>query len=74
MVLKFVIVIEIEFILGYIIYLYIVFDKYSVMCLLISNMCVNKLMLLVGGCMFEDCEEVFKFFDYVFISEYFGNI
>ena len=39
-----------------------------------NKMCVNKLTLPVGPNLPEDREEVFKFFDYAFTSDYFGNI
>ena len=72
-VLKFVTATETEPILGYTIHPHIVFDKYSTTCFPTSNTCVNNLTFPVGTYLPEDREEVFKFFDYAFASEYFGN-
>lgn len=72
-ILKFVIGLEEELVLGFYIYLLIVFVK-NVFLVLIFNICINKLNLFIlYGNMevfFEDI--LFNFYDYVFCNVYFG--
>lgn len=73
-ILKFVIGSEIEFVLGYVIDFCIEFDKYVLLVLLMSNICINKFILVIGDNLFFDWSDIYDFFDYVFISDYFGII
>ena len=72
-VLKFVTGSEVEAVLGYGVSPHITFDCNSMSFLPTSNTCINRLTLAIGDCVPDKAEEVYSFFDYAFLNDYFGN-
>ena len=71
-VLKFVTGSENEPVLGFQMRPTIVFKAAVRSCVPMSNTCINRLTLPVGEIVPDVKEEVFSFFDYAFINDYFG--
>lgn len=73
-VLKFVTGCETEPVLGFQMKPSIFFDAAMPSCIPTSNTCINRLTLAIGDIVPDGKEELFQFFDYAFLNDYFGRM